>query len=499
MKLRVSRIAAAVLVAIAATTAFAQASPDPGPAPPGASAPVASPPSEDALPADVFYRLLVGDIALQRDEPLLAARAYFEAARATGNVALARRATEIALATRQRPAIEQAAKLWQELEPKAERPGQILAAVASGNVARLQDESPESELRARLERFLADAAVSGAGVGEPFLQINRVFGQQSDKVAVFRLVVELAKPYPGSAEAQFAIALAALNTGLSDADIAKAAIAAADRALAIKPDWDRAVLLKAELLGRTSARQAIGYLEAALKKAPQSRPLRIALAQHLVEQKRYAEARELYRSVLAADPSQRELQFGTAVLSVQMKDWDAAETDLQDLKRAGFGDAGQVEFYLAQVVRGARRSRPGNRPLSRSAGRRARLAREAAHRDGDGQAGQARRGEALPCRPAGGDDRAARAGAADRGADLPRRERQCRGAGDPRAGPGGNPGLDGPGLRPSDGAGEARPDRRRREGAAPAGRNEAGGRPRAERTGLHARRPHAAGSRRAFA
>jgi len=349
MKLRVSRIAAAVLVAIAATTAFAQASPDPGPAPPRASAPVASPPSEDALPADVFYRLLVGDIALQRDEPLLAARAYFEAARATGNVALARRATEIALATRQRPAIEQAAKLWQELEPKAERPGQILAAVASGNVARLQDESPESELRARLERFLADAAVSGAGVGEPFLQINRVFGQQSDKVAVFRLVVELAKPYPGSAEAQFAIALAALNTGLSDADIAKAAIAAADRALAIKPDWDRAVLLKAELLGRTSARQAIGYLEAALKKAPQSRPLRIALAQHLVEQKRYAEARELYRSVLAADPSQRELQFGAAVLSVQMKDWDAAETDLQDLKRAGFGDAGQVEYYLAQV------------------------------------------------------------------------------------------------------------------------------------------------------
>jgi len=310
----------------------------------------ASPAAEDSLPADVFYRLMVGDIALQRGEPAVAARAYLEAARAAGNAALARRATEIALGTRQRAAIEQAARLWQELDPKAERPGQVLAALASGNVSRLPDESPESELRARLEKFLADAAASGAGVGEPFLQINRVFGHQSDKVAVFRLIVDLAKPYAGSAEAQFAIALAGLATGPADPAIAASAMAAADRALAMRPDWDRAVLVKAELLGKASASQAVAYLEAALARSPQSRAVKIALAQHLVEQKRYAEARTLYRGVLAADPSQRELQFGAAVLSVQMKDWDAAEADLQDLKRAGFGEAGQVEYYLAQVA-----------------------------------------------------------------------------------------------------------------------------------------------------
>jgi len=350
MKQRLIRIAIAALAGLAAATASAQGSPGPGASPQPASGPAASRSAEDVLPPDIFYRLLVGDIALQRGEPAIAARAYLEAARASANPALARRATEIALATRQRPAIEQAARLWQELDPTAERPGQIIAAVASGNMSRLQDETPESELRARLERFLADAAVSGAGVGEPFLQINRVFGHQTDKSAVFRLVVDLAKPYPGSAEAQFAIALAGLNTGLTDPGVATAAMEAADRALALKPDWDRAVLLKAELLGKTSASRAIAYIEMALAKAPQSRALKIALAQHLVEQKRFAEARTLYRSVLASDPSQRELQFGAAVLSVQMKDWDAAETDLQALQRAGYGEAGQVEFYLAQVA-----------------------------------------------------------------------------------------------------------------------------------------------------
>jgi len=348
MTKRVSRLAAAAVAALAAAIASAQSAPAPEPRGDGATAAVEQ--AEDALPADVFYRILLGDIALQRGELAVAARAYLEAARATRSAALARRATEIAVGTRQRSAIEPAAKLWQELDPAAERPGQVLAAIAAGNVSRLHTESPESELRARLEKFLADAAVSGAGVGEPFLQLNRVFGQQSDKVAVFRLIVDLAEPYAGSAEAQFAIALAGLNTGLSDPAIAKAAMEAADRALAIKPDWDRAVLVKAELLGKASASQAIAWLQDARARSPQSRAIKIALAQHLVEQKRYAEARALYREVLAADSSQRELQFGVAVLSVQMRDWDAAEADLQDLKRAGYGDSGQVEFYLAQVA-----------------------------------------------------------------------------------------------------------------------------------------------------
>ncbi len=213
----------------------------------------------------------------------------------------------------------------------------------------MQEEGSESELRTRLERFLADAALSGGGVGEPFLQLNRVFAQQSDKVSVFRLIGELAKPYPTSAEAQFAIGLAGLNTGLADATIAKESMAAVDRALALKPDWDRAVLLKAELTAKRSGAEAVRYLEAEIRKAPDSRPLRGALAQFLTEQKRFGEARELYRKLLEPDRTQRELQFGIAVLSVQMKDWAAAEAELGELKRAGFGDAGQVEFYLAQV------------------------------------------------------------------------------------------------------------------------------------------------------
>ena len=99
MNVSLLRRALPLLMAAAfAVPAFAQA-----PANPGAQA---AAPLGDArstgLSADLMYRLLVADVALQRGEPALAARAYFEAARESREPALARRATEVALVARQR-------------------------------------------------------------------------------------------------------------------------------------------------------------------------------------------------------------------------------------------------------------------------------------------------------------------------------------------------------------------------------------------------------------
>ena len=70
----------ALLAALAALPLAACAqTPSPGLVPHAAPAP--SPAGDKGLSADVFYRLLLGDVALQRGETSLAARAYFEAAR----------------------------------------------------------------------------------------------------------------------------------------------------------------------------------------------------------------------------------------------------------------------------------------------------------------------------------------------------------------------------------------------------------------------------------
>ena len=428
MKLRFTRIA--LVLAAAMSTGLAQAQAPSAPPPAAApSTPKPAPGKADAgVTPELFYRLMLAEVALQRGEPALAARALLEVARETREAPLARRATEVALFARQRAMATEAAQLWSDLEPGADRPKQIVAALASGaNVPnRFHEDAPESELRERLEKFLADAAATGGGVAEPFMQLNRVLSQQSDKLAVYRLITDLARPYPNSPEANFAVGVAALNTGLTEPDIAKSALASVDRALVLKPEWDRGLLLKAEIVGKRSTAEAIALLEGALKRQPESKPLSGALAQFLVEEKRFAEARALYRKVFEADRSQRELQFGIAVLSIQMKDWAGAEADLSDLKAAGFGDPGQVEFYLAQVSEERGRldeaiARYGEVPEGERC-----MAREASHRHRPRQAGQARRGEAASRGAARGHDRAARAGAPDRGAALPRRRTTTR-------------------------------------------------------------------------
>ena len=117
-----------------------------------------------------MYRVLVGNIALQRGEPAIASRAYLEAARAAQDPALARRATEVALFARQRTMALEAAQLWQKLEPDADRPRQL--------VSSLQESGAGSDMKGELERLLAEAASNGATLGDAFMQLNRALSSQ---------------------------------------------------------------------------------------------------------------------------------------------------------------------------------------------------------------------------------------------------------------------------------------------------------------------------------
>jgi Flp pilus assembly protein TadD len=340
----------AVVLVAAQGAAWAQSGPAPVPDP-QPSPPASRTQKADGLSADLMYRLLVGDVALQRGEPAIAARAYYEAARETRDPVFARRATEIAVAARQRPLAIESARLWSELDPAAPRPKQVIAAYASGAVATPEASVGSLDLKAHLEKLLAEtAATNPPAVGEAFLQLNPLLAQEADKTATYRLVAALAQPYPNVAEAQFAVALAALNTGLTEIATTAAARQAVDRALALRPGWERAVVLKSEILGRQSPADAIAYLTQFLRESPTSRPAAGALAQFYVEQRRYADARAVFEQIWERDKSSREIEFGIATLSIQMKDWATAEKLLEDLKAAGYGENGVVEFYLAQVA-----------------------------------------------------------------------------------------------------------------------------------------------------
>jgi len=320
---------------------------------PGIVAAPQQPPSREdtsGLTADIFYRVILGDVALQRGEASLAARAYYEAARDSRDPRLARRAAEVAFAARMRGLTQEAAKLWATLDPSAERPKQMMAAMAASGAARGEVAAIDGDVKLKLEKAIAEAALTERGNGEMFLELNRMLRDALDKRQVYELVRDLAKPYPNSAEAHFAVALAAYNGGAPEGTGETVALTEADRALAIKPDWERAALLKADVLARRKPDDAIAFLVQFTKANPEARSAAGALAQLYVERKRYAEARTLFQRLWDGDRSAREFEFGVAVISMQMKDWDKAESLFNDLKRANYGDNGAVELYLAQIA-----------------------------------------------------------------------------------------------------------------------------------------------------
>ena len=312
--------------------------PTPAPAVPAAST--------RPLTAEIVYRMLVGDIALQRGAPALAARAYYEAARDSQDAQIARRATEVALFARQRDLALEAARLWSKLDPSADRAKQM--------VATLSQPGSGGDIKAELERVLAEAGADSKTLADAFVQLNQALAAQADKTVVYRLIVELAKPYPGVPEAHFAVALAGYNTGLSDLEVTAASIRAADRALELKPGWERAALIKADLLAKTSPEGAIRYLNGFLASVPESHAATGALAQLYVEQKRYGEARALFQRLLDEDRSDRDIQFAVAAISVQMKDYATAERMFEELRSAGT-DPGAVAFYLGQIAEETKR------------------------------------------------------------------------------------------------------------------------------------------------
>ncbi len=307
-------------------------------------------PQDDLLTAEIMYKVLVGEIALQRGEPAQAARAYIEAAKDARDPALARRATEIAIAARTRGLALEASRLWSELDPTAERPKQLAATLAAAGGASSLEALGTADLKAELERVFADSAAQGAPLGDAFLQLNRLVAHEPDKAAMLRLIEAVAKPYQNLPEAHFAVALAAFNTGLADMTTSATAMQEIDRALALKPGWERAALLKAEILAKRSPKEAVAYLELFLKAHPDSKAAVGSLAQFYVEQKRYTEARTLFERLRDTDKDNLDYTFAVAALSVQLKDWAAAETLFEELKRADYGDNGAVELYLAQIA-----------------------------------------------------------------------------------------------------------------------------------------------------
>lgn len=287
-----------------------------------------------ALDGDLLYQFLLGDIALQRGRPELAAQSYLELAKKTRDPRVARRAAQLAYETRQMDKSVEAFGLWQELEPSAPVAKQML-------VSLLISGGKFQEARPYVDQLIASSPKNAGGA---FMLLQSLLVRAPDKSVALDWIVDVTHPYPNLAEAHWAVAQVAVTAGKKDL-----ALSEIHQAVKLRPEWDMAAMFEVQLLLPTEPAKSLDLLQKYSAAYPNNKDVRLFYARTLLDQKRYAEAREQFQKLLAADPDNAELAFAVALLSLQMGELGRAEKELQETLAHGKKDADTVRYYLGQL------------------------------------------------------------------------------------------------------------------------------------------------------
>ena len=311
-----------------------QSAPKAAGAPAPATAPKPELPNQELTEA-VLYEYLLAEIAGQRGSVGLSAQAYADLAKRTRDPRIARRATEVALYARMPTAAIDAAKIWYETEPSSMQALQALVSLLI-NTKRHEEALPY------LQKLLA---AEGDNAGDGFLQLSRLLANSQDKALTLKLVQQLAQPYPKLAQAHFAVAQAAAAAEQRELALAEVRVASK-----LRPDWELAALLEAQLLQRQSNALALQHLAAFLERYPKAKEVRLSYARVLVAEHKYNEARAEFQALSKGFPDNVDVIFAVGVLSLQLEDYALAEANFKRLLALPYRDKDAVRMYLGQVA-----------------------------------------------------------------------------------------------------------------------------------------------------
>lgn len=232
------------------------------------------------------------------------------------------------------PAALEAATLWLQADPDSARARQTV-------IALLVNQSQLDEAVPHLEKWLSGTPEQA---GKNFLQLSTLVAGHQDKPAVLQLIRTLAANHPTVPEASLAVAQAAWNANDRDT-----ALEASRQALKLRPGWELAALFQAQALQRGSPVEAITFLGEFLKAHPGAKDARLNYARMLVSTRQYAEARKHFGILLGETPNNAEIAVAVATLSMQAKDYVAAEVQLKRALELKPKDPDAVRLYLGQV------------------------------------------------------------------------------------------------------------------------------------------------------
>lgn len=267
--------------------------------------------------AEPIYLMLVGEIAGQRGQFDVALDHYLQLARRVRDSKVAERATQIALYVKDAGKALEAAALWSERAPKNLAAHRITAMlqIKSGNT-----DAAVRELGKLLE--LKDPELENT-----LIELVKWMDAELPKEQGLKVMREFTEKYPRVPELHFAYALLASNK-----DALMTARAETDRALALRPKWSRAEMLRAQLLIQSGdSRAARTALEQALKGDPGNARLGLLYAQFLAKSGDLKKAERELQRIVDKDRGNHDARFALASVWLEMGQLDRARFEFQAL------------------------------------------------------------------------------------------------------------------------------------------------------------------------
>lgn len=286
----------------------------------GGCAGVHAHPDKPATPADTTAMTVVAEAALKRGDCRGASEGYAKAA-ASGDVQLARRATQVAMACEHLPAAWQAATRWRTLAPKDREADALYAAVALKLYR-------TAEARAAIHDFWSAEQQQNSTAASPVPPPAATPGAAGKGL----------QPRPAERTAKSMTELTALLLEESDAPAVLTAMSGALEQTATADTADTLVLLGELALAAYDGKRAAAYAQRALQHEPKDAAALRVLARSYVMQGDVPQALATARQAKADDGPRGGFELAEVLASL-----DRSEEAHQELERMRAGGAPQAE------------------------------------------------------------------------------------------------------------------------------------------------------------
>lgn len=290
---------------------------------------------DEGLDADTLYKLLVAEIAGQRDQLDLAVENYLEIARASRDPAVIERAIRIAVYARDDAAAAEIAELWLQVDPGNPDAHQVLAAVA------IHNDDVESAVN-HLENILgSDSSTSGHKLWLIAIMLSRENHQETTLAVMKRLVAG------DENNPDLLFAYANLAEQANDLDLAERLL---ERLLKLQPQNPNVVMNYVTVLRDNGKQeQSLDWLRQHVEHYPDDFNLRLMYARLLTDARHFDAARAEFEALLQQTPDNVDLLYALGLLALQSNQLQDAKARFEHLLELGAHES-EAHYYLGRIA-----------------------------------------------------------------------------------------------------------------------------------------------------